>query len=211
MSKVTIEELEAILNDDEEVPIAILPNGEVREIGYTGGTIDHLLEALQLDVKLTDRQTEAFASLDWILGLDTNSMKTGRTTVLALHAIKAAMDNPGTRIGLRDHDTSPSGQTHMGRVVRDLLHKVDSETRSRFRIGRYHIAFVKRVKLEEVHSTNSVGKNEVGNPYIDFSVSGVIRTGRCRSDRPNRSLAEVQALSRWPYGGKVRWPYGTDD
>ena len=34
MSKrLTVEELEAVLNSEEETPIQILPNGEIREIG----------------------------------------------------------------------------------------------------------------------------------------------------------------------------------
>lgn len=192
MSKVTIEELEAILNGEEKVPIEILPNGEVRELGTTtkNGTIDQLLDVLQLDIKLTDQQIRALSALDWLLGSDTESMKTGRTTVMALHAIKAAVDSPGTRIGLHDHDMSPSGQTHMGRVVRQLIQKADSETRSRFRIGRYTITFRRSENPEEKEP-------EVEKPHIDFSG---VRTGRFRSDRPNRSLAEAQALSRRPYG-----------
>lgn len=33
--KPTIQELEALLNSEEDVPIQILPNGEIRELGQT--------------------------------------------------------------------------------------------------------------------------------------------------------------------------------
>lgn len=35
--KPSIDELEAILKDEEEVPIEILPNGEVRAVGQSSG------------------------------------------------------------------------------------------------------------------------------------------------------------------------------
>jgi hypothetical protein len=33
--KPTIQELEALLNSEEDTPIQILPNGEIREVGQT--------------------------------------------------------------------------------------------------------------------------------------------------------------------------------
>ena len=36
--KPTIHELEAILDDEEDMPIEILPNGEVRALGGSSGT-----------------------------------------------------------------------------------------------------------------------------------------------------------------------------
>ncbi len=35
MSKPTIEELEKLLKDEEETPMQILPNGEIRPLGQT--------------------------------------------------------------------------------------------------------------------------------------------------------------------------------
>jgi hypothetical protein len=32
--KLSLEELEAVLNSEEETPIQILPNGEIREVGH---------------------------------------------------------------------------------------------------------------------------------------------------------------------------------
>ena len=34
--KPTIQELEQLLNSEEDTPIQILPNGEIREVGQTG-------------------------------------------------------------------------------------------------------------------------------------------------------------------------------
>ena len=36
--KPTIQELEALLNSEEDTPIQILPNGEIREVGQTSAT-----------------------------------------------------------------------------------------------------------------------------------------------------------------------------
>jgi hypothetical protein len=33
IKKLSLEELEAVLNSEEETPIQILPNGEIREVG----------------------------------------------------------------------------------------------------------------------------------------------------------------------------------
>lgn len=38
MAKPTIQELEALLNSEEETPIQILPNGEIRAVGQTSST-----------------------------------------------------------------------------------------------------------------------------------------------------------------------------
>ena len=38
MAKPTIKELEAILDREEDVPVEILPNGEIREKGKTSST-----------------------------------------------------------------------------------------------------------------------------------------------------------------------------
>jgi hypothetical protein len=35
VGKPTIQELEALLNSEEDTPIQILPNGEIREVGRT--------------------------------------------------------------------------------------------------------------------------------------------------------------------------------
>lgn len=37
-SKPTIQELEQLLNSEEDTPIQILPNGEIREVGHTSTT-----------------------------------------------------------------------------------------------------------------------------------------------------------------------------
>ena len=36
--KPTIQELEKLLNSEEDIPVQILPNGEIRSVGQTGGT-----------------------------------------------------------------------------------------------------------------------------------------------------------------------------
>jgi hypothetical protein len=38
MAKPTIQELEALLNSEEETPIQILPNGEIRAVGQTSSS-----------------------------------------------------------------------------------------------------------------------------------------------------------------------------
>jgi hypothetical protein len=38
VGKPTIQELEALLNSEEDTPIQILPNGEIREVGQTSAS-----------------------------------------------------------------------------------------------------------------------------------------------------------------------------
>jgi hypothetical protein len=37
-TKPTIQDLEALLNSEEDVPIQILPNGEIRQVGQTSAS-----------------------------------------------------------------------------------------------------------------------------------------------------------------------------
>lgn len=107
----------------------------------TKGTIDQLLDALKLDIELTDKQRERFEVIEWLFGSDTTSMKSGRTLLLALHAIKTAMERPGTRIYLVDHEKSPSGQEALKYAIRRLLSGADDKLRRRFVLGSKGLTF----------------------------------------------------------------------
>jgi hypothetical protein len=102
------------------------------------GTIDQLLDFLQLDIKLTEKQRGALDALDWLYGPDVRS---GRTTVIALRSIKAAMDNPGTRIVFHDHYSGPSGNGCLVHTVSSLLRELRPEVRGRFTTNRHGITF----------------------------------------------------------------------
>lgn len=159
----------------------------------TNGTINQLLDVLQLDIKLTEQQIKALEVLDWLYGFAPESYKTGRTTTMALAAIKTAMDYPGIRIALRDHYFGADDVAD--RVVRGLLQKMSPELRSRFTISRHNITFRQRAQPEKVDvPIVSVPQK------LHFDVFRPTLSGRFRSDQPNRSLAEVQALRRFPYG-----------
>lgn len=127
------------------------------------GTIDQLLDFLRLDIKLTEKQRGALDALDWLYGPD---VRTGRTTVIALQAIKAAMDSPGTKIVLHDHYSGVSGAECLVRAVRHFLEDLRPEVRGRFTTSKHGITFGRHSAPSRVSITYNVtvipGENPLG-------------------------------------------------
>lgn len=131
------------------------------------GTIDQMLDALGIEMELSDEQRAAWKTLDW-LGIN-GPPKSGRTTTLALHAIKTAMDNPGFRVRLVDHWAQ---ERHIDLVVKRLLSQVeDEEVRDHFMLRNGHLTFGKHAKPKKVDITYNVTSTD------DIDVTGLFGSG----------------------------------
>lgn len=98
------------------------------------GTVNQLLDALNLQIKLTADQRKALEALEW-LGVN-GPLKSGRTMVMALSAIKTAMDNPGMRVVLVDHWPGERGAEVLSRSVSRLLASAPEALRARFTLNK---------------------------------------------------------------------------
>jgi len=67
-------------------------------VGYS---ITEIAQACQIE--LNDSQQDSVPALEWLFDMSHRRAGSGRTTLLVLAFINAAMNNPGTHIPVRDH------------------------------------------------------------------------------------------------------------
>jgi hypothetical protein len=71
---------------------------------------------------LTQQQLSALPTLEWLLGEDENSRRSGRSLVIAVAAIRQACAVPGRQIHIFDHwDGQTRGISYILSVVRRLV------------------------------------------------------------------------------------------
>ena len=127
------------------------------------GTIDQLLDVLQVKHPLSEKQQQAIETMEWLHGNEHQGE--GRTTALALFYIKKAMDNPGRRIKFHDHWSGESGQRVLRHAIKTFLGQLSFASREEFDVSMRHNTITFRAEHVRVPIEYKIGPNDNGDDF----------------------------------------------